>query len=405
MKDVLAGIRVLDFCWVGAGALVTKLLAEHGADVIKVESRARPDNLRVAPPFRPGAEGLDGSGYFASRNNDKRSLVLNMSKPKARELARQLAASCDLVTNNFRPGVMERWGLGYADVREANPSAIYLSMPMQGAEGPHSSYVGFGSTIAALAGLVNVSGKPERDPVGTGTHYPDHIPSPGHALVAVLAAIRRRNLTGEGCLVEVSQFESAVELVGPALIAVSTGAPEPLRNGNRVAAHSPSGVFRCAGSEDQWCAIAATSEDEWRDLADVLGQPDLGDDPRFATLAARKENEDALEELLAPLVRAWERWSLTDALQQRGVAAWPVLNAGELLEDEQLLSRDFWRTLDHSVMGQFTAAAAPFKNGDARTGPVDAAPLLGNDTREIASSLLGLSDQEIDELERDEVFW
>ena len=404
MRDVLGGITVLDFCWVGSGALVTKLLAEHGADVIKVESRSRPDNLRVAPPYRPGAEGLDGSGYFASRNNDKRSLVLNMTKPRAREIALELAGKCDLVTSNFRPGVMERWGLGFADVCRANPSVIYLSMPMQGAEGPHSAYVGFGSTIAALAGLVNLSGKPERNPVGTGTHYPDHIPSPGHALVAVLAAIRRRRLTGEGCLVEVSQFESAVGLVAPALIAVSAGAPEPVRSGNRVATHSPSGVFRCAG-DDQWCAIAATGDAEWRELVAVLGRTDLADDPRFSTLAGRKADEEALEAALAPLVASWEQWPLTEALQQRGVAAWPVLNARGMLENDQLVSRGFWRTLDHPVMGQFTASAAPFRNGGVRTGPVNAAPLLGQDTRAIATEVLGLSDGEIDDLERDQVFW
>ena len=150
MNQVLSGIRVLDFCWVGAGALVTKVLAEHGAEVIKVESRARPDNLRVAPPYRPGAENLDGSGYFASRNNDKKSLTLNMRTERGRELACELATQADVVANNFRPGVMDRWGLGYDAVAAVNPSVVYLSMPMQGSDGPNSGYIGFGSTIAAV---------------------------------------------------------------------------------------------------------------------------------------------------------------------------------------------------------------------------------------------------------------
>jgi len=186
--------------------------------VIKVESRARPDNLRVAPPFRPGSDGLDGSGYFASRNNDKKSFSLTMREPRSHELALRLANSCDLVSNNFRPGVMEKWGLSYADVSEVNPGVIYLSMPMQGGSGPHSRYIGFGSTIAALSGLVALSGRPDRAPIGTGTHYPDHVPSPGHALVAVLAAIRRKRLTGEGCFVELSQLESMVALLAPAIM-------------------------------------------------------------------------------------------------------------------------------------------------------------------------------------------
>lgn len=404
MRHALDGLRVLDFCWVGAGALVTKLLAEHGAEVIKVESRARPDSLRITPPFRPGAEGLDGSGYFASRNNDKQSLALNMQRPRSRELARQLASRCDLVTNNFRPGVMERWGLGYEDLRALNPSLLYLAMPMHGSSGPDSQAIGFGSTIAAHAGLVHLSGRPDRDPIGTGTHYPDHIPSPGHALVAVLAALWQRSRTGRGRLIELSQLESTVNLLGPAVVAATGGAERPGRVGNRVPAHSPSGVFQCSGDDD-WCALAARDDDEWRALADVLGEPALAADPRFATLADRKAHEDELEALLAPLVRRRERWELARALQARGVPAWPALSSKDLLEDEHLRARGFWRTLHHPVMGEITAPAAPFKAGDRRTGPERAAPLLGAQTGAIARSLLGLGDAEIDALTDEEVLW
>ena len=158
MSGGLAGIRVLDYCWVGAGAFVTKMLADHGAEVIKIESRVRPDNLRVAPPFKAGVEALEASGYFASRNSNKKSFALNMSKPEARAIAYRLATSCSVITSNFRPGVMERWGLSYEDVQRENPEVIYLTMPMQGATGPHAEFVGFGSTIAArLRVSVNAS--------------------------------------------------------------------------------------------------------------------------------------------------------------------------------------------------------------------------------------------------------
>ncbi len=404
MRSALAGLRVLDFCWVGAGALVTKLLAEHGADVIKIESRARPDNLRVAPPFRPGVEGLDASGYFASRNNDKRSFALDMRHAKSRELALELATGCDLVTNNFRPGVMERWGLGYERLSALNPSVIYLSMPMNGSSGPDSQAIGFGATIAAQAGLVHLSGKPDRDPIGTGTHYPDHIPSPGHALVALLAVILQRQKTGRGRLIELSQLESTVSLLGAAVVATSVGAERATRNGNRVAEHSPSGVFRCSG-EDDWIALAARDDGEWQALADVLGEPELAADRRFATLAARKANEDELENRVSASVAGWERWPLARALQARGVPAWPVLSSKDILEDEQLRTRGFWRKLEHPVMGELTAPSAPFKGREARTGPERAAPLMGEHTREIAGSLLGLSDAEIDRLTAEKVLW
>ena len=403
MRNALEGLRVLDFCWVGAGAFVTKVLAEHGAEVIKIESRARPDNLRVAPPFRPGSEGLDGSGYFASRNNDKKSFSLNMREPKSHEIALRLANACDLVSNNFRPGVMERWGLSYADITEVNPGVVYLSMPMQGASGPHSQYIGFGSTIAALSGLVALSGRPDRAPIGTGTHYPDHVPSPGHALVAVLAAIRRKRLTGEGCFVELSQLESMVALLGPAISRASSG-HDVTREGNRVPQHSPSAVFRCTG-DDAWCAISARSDGEWRSLVQELGAPELADDLRFATHADRKANEDALEGVLASLVAKRGNDELARALHARGVPAAPVLSSAEILNDEQLRARGFWRTLLHPVLGEFTAPAAPFIADGTRTGPERAAPLLGEHTRELASSLLSLDEDEIDALVEEKVLW
>lgn len=403
MRDVLRGVRVLDFCWVGAGALVTKLLAEQGAEVIKIESQARPDNLRLSPPYAPGADGLDRSGYFASRNNDKHSFALNMSLPKGQQLARELAAQCDLVTNNFRPGVMERWGLGYEELSRRNPSLIYLAMSMQGAYGPHCNYIGFGSTIAALGGLVHLSGQPNREPVGTGTHYPDHIPSPGHALVAVLAAIRRREKTGRGALIEVSQLEATVNMVAAAITAAATGS-EPARTGNRSPIACPSGVFRCRG-EDEWCALAARDERQWQALATTLDAGRLLDDARFASPEARRANEDELEQAIAELVRDRDRNELAESLQAVGVPAWPVLSSVDLLEDEQLREREFWRHLSHPVLGRIAAPAAPFRADAERTGPTRAAPLLGEHTRELARELLSLSDSEIDELEKEQVLW
>lgn len=403
MKDVLAGVRVLDFCWVGAGALVTKLLAEHGADVIKVESRARPDNLRVAPPYRPGAEGLEGSGYFASRNNDKRSLALDLRQPRSREIAKKLAAKVDVVANNFRPGVMDRWGLDYESVAAVNPSVVYLSMPMQGSDGPHRNFIGFGATIAALAGLVHLSGLPERPPVGTGTHYPDHVPSPGHALVALLAALRQRKETGRGRWIDVSQLESAANIVGPALVAAANGLPVPTRTGNRTPAHCPSGVFRCSGDET-WCAIAVRSDAEWDALVRVLGADELRAE-RFSTFERRKQHEDDVEQIVGAHTADRNCRDLATALQADGVPAYPVLSSAGVLDDDQLRARAFWRTLEHPVIGPMTAPSAPFVNASVRTGPTDPAPLLGADTADVARELLGLEPAEVDALVEDGVFW
>ncbi len=403
MSGPFSGIRVLDYCWVGAGALVTKALAEHGADVIKIESRTRPDNLRLAPPYRRGSEGLEGSGYFASRNSSKRSFALNMRHPDAPAIARRLAAASSIVTSNFRPGVMERWGLGYRDLAAADPSIIYLSMPMQGDDGPHRSYVGFGSTIAALSGLVASAGLPGRMPVGTGTHYPDHVPNPGHALVALLAAVFDRARTGVGRAIEVSQFESTVNVVGPAILAYqATGRVEP-RRGNRVPWASPHAVLPAAG-EDAWIAIVARDDDEFGRLCEVLGLADLVADARFASLDARKANEDELERLVSASTVTRDAAELAADLQARGVPSSKVRTSGDLIDDRHLLARDFWRRLDHPVMGSIVVNRVPFASPADDVGPRSAAPLLGEHTREIAESLLGMTRAEVDDHVAREVF-
>jgi benzylsuccinate CoA-transferase BbsF subunit len=403
MSGPLSGIRVLDYCWVGAGALVTKALADHGADVIKIESKMRPDNLRLAPPYRPGSEGLEGSGYFASRNSSKRSFALNMRHADAPAIARRLATQSSIVTSNFRPGVMERWGLGYDDLAAINPSIIYLSMPMQGSDGPHRSYVGFGSTIAALSGLVASAGLPGRTPLGTGTHYPDHVPNPGHALVALLAAIFDRARTGRGRAIEVSQFESTVNVVGPQIMAYQAkGQVEP-RLGNRMPHVSPHAVLPAAGN-DVWIALVARHDADFGALCEVLGLPELAGEERFATLDARKANEDELERRLAERTTQCDADQLVAALQERDVPASRVRTPGDLIDDPHLVARGFWRRLDHSVMGEIVVNRVPFMSPDQDDAPRSAAPLLGEHTREIATSVLGMSEAEYrDHVER-EVF-
>jgi benzylsuccinate CoA-transferase BbsF subunit len=403
MGGPLASLRVLDYCWVGAGALVTKLLADHGAEVIKIESVKRPDNLRLAPPYRPGAEGIEGSGYFASRNSSKKSFALNMSHPEAPAIARRLAAASSIVTSNFRPGIMERWGLAYESIAAYNPSVIYLSMPMQGNDGPCRAFVGFGSTISALSGLVGSSGRPDRAPVGTGTHYPDHVPNPGHALVALLAAVYRRELTGLGQSIEVSQFESTVNMLGPDVIARSVDGLRPERIGNRSPHASPSGVFPVAG-DDLWCAVSVVDDAMWVEFATALRHPEWTADARFATLADRKANESALEDVIMRATRGWPGGELVDALQARGVAAAVMETSRDLLVNPQLVARGYWDYLEHPYMGTIVVNRAPFRSSPDEGAPQSAAPMLGQDTREIAASVLGIEGEEYEDLVRRGVF-
>jgi benzylsuccinate CoA-transferase BbsF subunit len=398
-------LRVLDFCWVGAGAFVTRLLADLGADVIKVESRAHPDNLRLSGPHKPGAKHLEGSGYFASRNTNKKSIALNMEHPQARALAKELAKKCSVVTNNFRPGIMERWGLGYAELAAADPSLIYLAMPMQGSGGPHKSYIGFGSTIAAISGLVEMSGSAERAPIGTGTHYPDHVPNPGHALVGLLAAIFHRARTGEGQYIELAQLESTVNLMGPSILRYSASGALPYRNGNRRNGSAPCGVFPCAG-EDVWCAIEIENDAGWQALVETLGRPQWMTDPGLGTLIGRSQNIDMIEQKLAQETRNQKAEELVVALQARGVASSVVETSRDVMEDRQLNARGYWREINHAEMGRITVNVPPFfATEDGRSREPAPPPLLGEQTREIATTLLGLSESECTRLINEQVLW
>ena len=400
----LAGLRVLDYCWVGAGAFVTKMLADHGALVIKIESRARPDNLRVAPPFKTGVDPLEASGYFASRNSNKKSFALNMSHPEARGIAQRLAARCSVVTSNFRPGVMERWGLSYEDIRRENPAVIYLTMPMQGLAGPNREYVGFGSTIAALSGLVERSGLPDRAPVGTGTHYPDHVPNPGHGVIGVLAALYERVTSGLGQSVEVAQLESTVNVLGPELIeAAITGRPF-VRRGNRVADAVPHGVFPCRG-DDAWCAISIRTDEEWRSFVDVLGAPVWATDPALATFSGRMAHEDRLEGLIAAETRQRDRFELMRELQKWRVPATAVSSVDDLVNDPHLRARGYWQRSEHAAMGPILMNGLPFKIVGRPRPVLRAAPLLGEHTWEIAASVLEMDRPEYDRLVAERVFY
>ncbi|MGA7834581.1 MAG: CoA transferase [Acidimicrobiales bacterium] len=395
-EQVLKDIRILDFAWVGAGALVTQTFAIHGAEVIKIETSTHPDNLRVTAPFRPGHENVNGSGYFASRNANKYSFALNMATEKSHEIARTLLERSDVVINNFRPGIMERWGLGYEQASALNPGIVYVSMPMQGSTGPHRDYMGFGSTISAVSGIVEMSGLPDRPPIGTNTHYPDHVPNPGHALVVLLAALYRRSITGQGANIELAQLESTVNASGPAILAASLGV-DVKRMGNRVADAAPHGVFGCAG-DDKWCAIAVRSDEQWRSLRRVIDAEGRLTSTNFDAFEGRKEHEDEIERVLGEYVAIWDREKLAAALQNAGVPAYVVQSIPDLLADPQLIERGFWRHLHHKEVGSYVTGSLPFRWAGGAFAPTRPAPLLGEHTWELAERVLGMSREQFDTL-------
>lgn len=396
--DFLSGIRFTDLTWAGAGPFGTKVFSDFGAEVLKIESMSRPDPVRRGGPFKDGVAGTNRSGYFASRNTGKRSISLDLKNPEGREIALRLIAQSDVVSNNFGPGAMERLGLTYDEVRAVKPDIIYLSMPMYGEDGPLSTLLGVGMTIAAVTGLMWMTGYGRGEkPLGPGTHYPDHAANPYHAAFAVLAALRYRRHTGRGMKIDLSQVESTANFVGASILEASVHDREPEHTGNRSRRDAPHNVFRCAG-EDAWCAIAVESDTEWLALAATIGRQDLAARPELRMAAGRLAATEELEAAVTAWTRAHGAVEAGTILQNAGVPAARVSSARDLVEeDTQLAARGYWQTLEHPEMGPSLFTAPPFTIDGERV-ELRRPPLFGEHTQDVLTGLLGMSDAEIAEL-------
>jgi benzylsuccinate CoA-transferase BbsF subunit len=316
----LRGIRFADVTWAGAGPFCTKIFSDFGAEVIKIESSVRLDSVRTGGPFKDRKFGVNRSGYFASRNTGKKSVVLDLKSDEGKRLVFDIIRKADVVSNNFGPGAMDRMGLSYEAVRAVKPDVIYLSMPMYGEDGPRANLLGVGMTISAVTGLMWSTAYRPGDPVGPGTHYPDHAANPYHAAFAILAALRRRRLTGEGMRIDLSQVESTINFIGTAVADVAVRGSDRPQGGNASAAMAPHGIFRCAG-EDEWCAIAVTSDAEWQAFAGAAGMPELAGDPRFATATGRVAAREELERRVAAWFAGQSADDAARTLRTAGVPA------------------------------------------------------------------------------------
>jgi len=384
----LKGIRFADFTWAGAGSFSTKIFADYGAEVIKIESTTRVDPVRAGGPFKDGIAGLNRSGYFASRNTGKRSIALNLKSEEAREAVRELIRKSDVVSNNFGPGAMDRLGFGYEAVRAIKPDIIYLSMPMYGEDGPLSGMLGLGMTISAVTGLMSLTGYHDGPPLGPGTHYPDHAANPYHAAFAVIAALRHRRRTGRGMKIDLAQVESTINIVGPAVVEQALTGQEPVRTGNRSPHHAPHNVFRCKG-EDRWCAVAVLTDAQWRALADVIGAAGLAGDPGLATAAGRLARVDEVEAAVARWMADRDAEAAMAALQRAGVPAGVVADPQTLMErDPQLRHRGYWQHLDHPELGVATYTSPPYRLDGERV-ELERPPLIGEHTDAVLGGILG----------------
>lgn len=385
----LEGVKVADFSWVGAGPRATKDLADLGATVIKIESRKRLDLGRLSPPFAGGGRDPDASVFFAITNTSKLGVTINLSDPRGVEVAKKLVAWADVVVENFSYGYMDRVGLSFDTLKAINPDIIQVSVSVAGRKGPLGAMRGYGNSAAALSGLAALSGWPDRGPHMPPFAYGDVV-APMFATVATLAALEHRRMTGEGQHIDISQVEPLVHTMADQFAGVQAGmAGKP---GNRSPLHAPHGAYPARGV-DQWIAIAIRDDAEWVRLAAEAGISD----PRFAELAGRKSNEDALDALLSDWTRLHDKHVLADRLAALGVAAEPVNDGRDVYTDPELIERGHFRPIAHSKLGECDMPAPPLRFSDSavRVGPP---PNLGEHNHAIFVDLLGMTEAEVREL-------
>ncbi|HXH20515.1 MAG TPA: CoA transferase [Dehalococcoidia bacterium] len=410
----LSGLRIVDLGWAMAGPQATRILADLGAEVIKVESNARPDQARTTFGPHVGERGINNSGYFNNFNRNKLSATINLSLPEGREVFKKLVAISDGVLENFSAGVMKKWGLHYEGLRAVKPDIVYVSMAGFGHSGPYADYQTYGPTVQAVSGLTFQSGFPDMAPAGWGFSYMDH--TGGYfGCMAMLQALLYRRRTGKGQHVDLSQVEAAITLTGPALLDYQVNGRPSARIGN-ASGHptmAPHGVYRCAPDEsdggvgdDEWVAIAVATEGQWQAFTCAVGHPEWQHDPRFETFTARLAHQRELDGLVEEWTRPRSNLEVQRTLQAAGVPAGRVQRSRELFEDEpQLEHRRFYPVLDHPVVGRhrvdgmpavFSRTPAEFKRGG---------PLMGEDNDYVFGELLGMPEDEIRRLESEKVLW
>ncbi len=390
--QALEGVRVVDFTWFISGPLTAKFLGDCGAEVIHVESGTSPDNMRGTTPMRDNVPGVNRSAAFARYNSSKYGLSLNLKKPEGLSLAKRIVAWADIVVENFSSGTMERLGLGYHDLRQVRPDLIMVSLPMFGHTGPWSGQSGLGSQLSDLIGFGNLTGWPDREPSSPPGAYTDFV-TPYYAVCAVMAALDFRRRTGRGQFIEIAQYEAGIHFLAPLMMDWFVHGREPNRAGNRCADVAPHGVYKCLGHE-RWCAIAVSSEEEWRRLCLAMEQPDLAEDPRFATMLARVENSEQLDLLVEEWTGARSAEEVMGQLQQAGVAAGAVLNGRDLVENDHLNARGFYKELVHPEIGRHRYLSPPFRLSRTPGEPRLPAPCLGEHNEYVCKHILGMSDEE-----------
>jgi len=394
----LEGIRVADFTSYAAAPLATKVFANFGAEVIKVEGETRPDPWRTYGPFRDNIPGINRSVSFNQINAGKRSVSINLKNAGGVEIAKRIVAKSDIVVENYAGGVMSSLGLGYEELRKVKPDIIMISSCMQGQTGPHATHPGFGPHLTALSGFCHITGWPDGPPSEIGV-YTDLI-CPYFIGLSAIAALDYRRRTGKGLFFDMAQYENAIHYLAPLLLDYQVNQRIPGRMGNSHSYAAPHGAYRCLDEKrlGRWCTIAVFTEEEWRSFKGVIGNPFWADDPKFATLSERLKNEEELNHLVEKWTTQYAAEEVMTRMQAAGVPAGLVENSkDQFVNDPQLKHRKALCPVEHPEIGTYYVQAPSFRLSKSEY-VLESAPLLGADNEVVLSELLGLSDDEISDL-------
>jgi len=393
MSDLpLQGIRVLDLGQVYAGPLASRVLADLGAEVIRIESDVRstrggrlPQPGAVYPGGEPGMHPYNRSAYYNELHRNKLAVSLNLSKEKGKDVFMQLAGISDVVIENFTPRVMQNFGLEYSVLSKINPQIIMISISAYGQTGPYRDYVSFGRGIEAMSGLADITGYPESGPIGPGTAYADATGGL-HGAFAILLALRQRRRTGNGQYIDLSLQESLISLLGEYVVDYTMNQRKAIRNGNNDGIALFQECFRCLG-DDSWIAIALHSEKEIEALEGLISRPVDPDDP--ATLRQSIGEWTMQHEPNAAMIM----------LQQSGIAAGVVQCPQDLIENEHLHQRGFFQVIEHPEAGAHTYPGTPWRMGNIQYQAHRPAPCFAEHNEYVFGTLLGMSKDTIAELE------
>lgn len=396
------GLRVVDFGWVWAGALPGHILADLGAEVIKIETRKRLDFMRWGRPIIGDKPDPDQNHMFHNVNRSKLSVTVDVRDPRGAALVKALVAKSDVVIENFAPGFLTRVGLDYAALRQVKPDIVMISMSAAGQHGPLRDIRSYATIIAALCGLDAMVGYPGERPIGMQQAYCDPHASLMGAL-AVLAALYYRRQTGQGQYIDLSQWEAGVCTIGEAVLdyAMNGRSPGPL--GNDEPGFAPHGNYPCK-EPDTWVSIAVKTDAEWAAFKAALGHPAWADEPRFATTTDRLANRAALDDLVADWTRQRDPYEATRLLQQAGVAAAPLLDHQARYFDPHFRARGTYVEIEHPILGAEPIYNLPWQMSET-PARLRRAPLLGEHNRYVFCDVVGIPEDEFQRLVEEKVLY